>query len=91
MISRARRDIQADRVSANREARARRGCVYLLASAAGNSARISQFGAPIEIGAGLGIRPSPRVNVTVLPTVGLSNASPKYAPTFGFSGELMPR
>lgn len=62
----------------------------LLATAAGNTAILAEFGAPIEIGAGIGIRAG-RATVSVIPTVGLSDASPRYAVNVGLSAEVFRR
>jgi len=67
------------------------GRLYLLASAAGSGAVVPAFGTPAEIGAGLGVTLTDRLNVTVLPTFGLSNASPKYALTVGISSDILRR
>ena len=64
--------------------------VSLLATAAGNTAILAEFGAPIEIGAGVGIRAG-RTTVTVVPTVGLSDASPRYAVNVGLGAEVFRR
>jgi len=65
--------------------------VYLLGSASGNSAIVQEFGAPVEVGAGLGFRLAQHFVVTALPSVGLSAASPKYAVTIGLSTTLVQR
>jgi hypothetical protein len=65
--------------------------LYLLASAAGSSAVVPAFGSPVEIGASLGVRLADRVNLTILPSRGLSNASAKYGLTVGISSDLLRR
>lgn len=65
--------------------------LFLLGSAFGNSAVLPGYDAPAEIGAGLGVRLADRVNVTAIPTVGLSHASPKYGVTLGLSTDLWRR
>ena len=62
----------------------------LLATAAGNTAIMEEFGAPIEIGAGVGIRAG-TATVSIIPTVGLSNASPRYAVNVGLAMEIFRR
>lgn len=62
--------------------------VFLLASAFGNTAVVPGYGAPAEIGAGLGVRIANHVNVTAIPTVGLSSASPRYGVMIGLSTDL---
>ena len=62
----------------------------LLATAAGNTAILEDFGAPIEIGAGVGIRAG-TATVSIIPTVGLSNASPRYAVNVGLGMEVFRR
>lgn len=64
---------------------------YLLASGSGSTAIVPAFGAPAEIGAGVGVKAGDRLIVTILPTFGLSNASPKYALTIGISTDLLRR
>jgi len=64
---------------------------YLLGSANGSSAVVQAFGSPAEIGAGIGVRLGERMALTVLPSVGLSHASPKYALTVGVSSDLLRR
>ncbi len=64
--------------------------VSLLATAAGNTAILPEFGAPIEIGAGVGIRAG-SATITIIPTVGLSDASPRYAVNVGLGAEVFRR
>lgn len=64
------------------------GRVYLLGSAYGNSAILRRFSAPVEMGAGLGVRLGDRLTLRVLPTVGLTQASPRYGVTLGVSTDL---
>ena len=64
------------------------GRVYLLGSAYGNSAILPGFSAPIEMGAGLGVRVGDRLTVSVLPTFGLTKASPRYGVALGMSTEM---
>jgi hypothetical protein len=65
--------------------------VFLLASAYGNTATIPEFGASAEFSAGIGIPLTTRVSITVMPVVGLTNASPKYGVTFGITNDLTRR
>jgi len=65
--------------------------VFLLVSAFGNSAVVSGYDAPAEVGAGLGVRLADHVNLTAIPSVGLSHASPRYGVTVGLSTELWRR
>ena len=65
--------------------------VYLLGSAYGNSAILREFSAPIEISAGLGVRLAERLTVSVLPLVGLTEASPRYGVTLGLSTDMFRR
>ena len=67
------------------------GRYYALASAAGSTAVVAAFGSPAEIGAGLGVKLGERLALTVLPSIGLSNASPKYGVTVGISSDLLRR
>lgn len=62
--------------------------VYLLASAFGNTGVVSGYPAPAEVGAGLGVRLADHLNVTAIPSVGLTHASPRYAVTLGLSTDL---
>ena len=64
---------------------------YLLGSAYGNSAILRDLAAPIEIGAGFGVRLGERLTVSVLPTVGLTGASPRYGVTLGVSTDVVRR
>lgn len=64
------------------------GRLYALVSASGNSAILPEFGVPAEVGAGLGVRVSDQFSVTLLPSVGLSDASPAFAFTAGISTTL---
>lgn len=61
---------------------------YLLGSAVGNTTVVSGYSAPVEVGAGLGVRATPHVSITALPSVGLSNASPNYAFTIGLTTDV---
>jgi hypothetical protein len=65
--------------------------VFLLASAFGNTAVLSGYDSPAEIGAGLGVRLADRLNLTAIPSVGLTHASPRYGVTFGLSTDLWRR
>lgn len=65
--------------------------VFLLVSAYGNTATIPEFGAPAEVSAGLGYKLSDRASLTVMPLVGLTNASPRYGITFGMTNDMMRR
>lgn len=67
------------------------GRASLLASAAGNTAILREFGAPAEVGAGLGLRAGDRLFLTILPSVGLTEASPRIALTFGLSQRVLGR
>lgn len=67
------------------------GRTSLLASAAGNTAILREFGAPVEVGAGVGIRAGERLIFTILPSVGLTDASPRMALTFGLSQRVLER
>lgn len=67
------------------------GRTSLLASAAGNTAILREFGAPVEVGAGVGIRAGERLIFTILPSVGLTDASPRIALTFGLSQRVLER
>lgn len=66
------------------------GRLGLLFSAYGNTALLAEFGAPIEIGAGVGINIG-RATVSILPSVGLSEASPRYAVNVGLSADILRR
>ena len=65
--------------------------LYLLGSAAGSTSVVQAFGSPAELGAGVGVKLSQRLVLTVLPSVGLSHASPKYALTVGLSSDMLRR
>ncbi len=65
--------------------------VFLLASAYGNTATIPEFGASAEFSAGFGFPITARASVTVMPVVGLTNASPKYGITFGITTDMTRR
>lgn len=65
--------------------------VFLLASAFGNSAVLSGYDAPAEVGVGLGVRLADHVNLTAIPSVGLSHASPHFGVTVGLSTDLWRR
>ena len=65
--------------------------IFLLGAAYGNSATVSEFGAPVELSAGLGLKINDRASLTVLPFVGLTQASPKYGLTVGISSDMMRR
>lgn len=67
------------------------GRTSLLASASGNTAILREFGAPLEVGVGLGVRAGDRLALTILPTVGLTEASPRVALTVGVSRRLFER
>ena len=64
---------------------------FLLGAAYGNSAIVSEFGAPAELSAGVGFTISERASLTVLPFVGLTQASPKYGLTIGISSDMTRR
>lgn len=64
--------------------------VGLLFSASGNTALLAEFAAPIEVGAGIGIQAG-RTTLSVVPTVGLSDASPRYAINIGLSTDVFRR
>ena len=65
--------------------------VFLLGSAFGNTAILPEFGAPAEVGAGFGFRVAEHLNLTVLPSAGLSRASPSYAIAVGLSTRVWRR
>lgn len=65
--------------------------LYLLMSATGSTAAVPDFGSPIEVGAGIGVSFTRGVNLTVVPAVGLTDASPNVALTVGFSTDLTRR
>jgi hypothetical protein len=65
--------------------------LYALASAYGNTAILPEFGTPAEIGAGIGITVGHNMNLTIVPSVGLSSASPRVALTIGFGREMLRR
>lgn len=62
--------------------------LYLLASAYGNTSLLRGYGAPAEIGAGLGFRLSEKLIVTAVPSAGVSKASPNYAVTLGLTTDI---
>lgn len=59
-------------------------------SAAGNTAILDAFGAPLEVGAGIGVRIGD-TTLSVIPTLGFSDASPRYAVNMAFGGEVFRR
>lgn len=67
------------------------GRTSLLASAAGSTPIVREFGAPVEVGAGLGLRAGDRLVLTILPSVGLTDASPRVALTFSLSRRVLER
>lgn len=67
------------------------GRFYLLASAAGSTSVVAAFGSPAEVGFGVGVTLGDRLALTILPSIGLSDASPKYAVTVGISSDLLRR
>ena len=62
----------------------------VLFSAAGNTAILDAFGPPVEVGAGVGVRLG-GATLTVIPTVGLSDASPRYAVNVAIGAEIFRR
>jgi hypothetical protein len=62
--------------------------IALLFSASGNTALLADFAAPVEVGAGVGIRAG-RATLSIVPTVGLSDASPRYAINIGFGADIV--
>ncbi|MBI4477677.1 MAG: hypothetical protein HY654_10915 [Acidobacteria bacterium] len=64
--------------------------VGLLFSAYGNTALLAEFAAPVEVGAGVGIRAG-RTTLSIIPTIGLSDASPRYAINVGVGADLLKR
>ncbi len=63
----------------------------LIAMASGNTALLREFKAPVEVGAGVGVRVGNRLNASVVPTFGLSDASPRYGITVGLSSDIVRR
>ncbi len=64
--------------------------VALLGSASGNSAILPGFSAPAEIGGGIGVRLG-NATLSILPTFGLSEASPSYAVNISLGTQLFRR
>ena len=64
--------------------------VSLLFSASGNTALLAEFAAPIEVGAGVGIR-FRRTTLSIMPTLGVSDASPRYAVNVSLAAEVFGR
>lgn len=64
--------------------------VALLGSASGNSAILPGFSAPAEIGGGVGVRLG-STTLSILPTFGLSEASPSYAVNISLGTQLFRR
>lgn len=64
--------------------------VGLLFSAYGNTTLLAEFAAPMEVGAGIGVRAG-HTTLSIVPTVGLSDASPRYAVNVGLSAEVFRR
>lgn len=65
--------------------------LFLLGSVFGNTAILPDFGAPAEVAAGFGFRIAEYLNLTLLPSVGFSQASPSYAVTVGLSTRVWRR
>lgn len=65
--------------------------LFLLGSAFGNSAVLSGYEAPVEVGAGVGARLADDLYLTAIPSIGLTHASPKYGVTFGLITDLWRR
>jgi hypothetical protein len=65
--------------------------LYLLASAYGNSAILPGFGAPFEVESGVGVRFSDHLSVSIMPSAGLSDASPSYGVTLSLSTRFLQR
>ncbi len=65
--------------------------IFLLGAAYGNSAIVSEFGAPAELSAGVGFKIGEGASLTVLPFVGLTQASAKYGLTIGISSDMIRR
>lgn len=65
--------------------------LFLLASASGNGAIVPGFAAPAEVGMGVGLRIGGRTSLTVVPSIGLTDASPDYGLTLGLSTNLIRR
>lgn len=63
----------------------------LIVSGAGNTAILPEFGAPLEIGAGLGVLAGEQLTLAVVPSIGLTKASPRVALTFGISRRVFDR
>lgn len=63
----------------------------LLASAIGNTALLAEFDAPVEVGIGVSVRVGDRLLVSVLPSTGLTDASPRFGLTIGLSRLLLER
>ncbi len=64
---------------------------FVLVSAFGNTPVLSGYQAPAEVGAGLGFRLADHLNFTVIPSVGLTRASPRHGVTVGLSSEIWRR
>lgn len=62
----------------------------ILGSASGNSAILEGFGAPAEVGAGVGVRLG-KTTLSILPAFGLSAASPSYAVNVSLSTQVFSR
>lgn len=57
----------------------------------GNGAIFRELGRPLEAGVGLGLRLGERAALSVIPTVGLTEASPNFAVTINLSRDLSQR
>ncbi len=64
--------------------------VALLGSASGNGAILPGFSAPAEVGGGVGVRLG-KTTLSILPTFGLSAASPSYAVNVSLSTQVFSR
>lgn len=64
--------------------------VAVLASASGNSAILPGFSAPAEVGGGVGVRLG-GTTLSILPTFGLTSASPSYAVNVSLSTQVFRR
>ncbi len=65
--------------------------LFLLASGSGNSSIVPGFAAPVEVGLGVGLRLGDRTSVSLVPSVGLTDASPDYGLTVGLSTNVLRR
>lgn len=67
------------------------GPVSLLASVTGNTAIVPDFAPPLELSAGVGLNTGHHYTLSVMPAIGLTEASPNIGLVIGFSRRVFER